>query len=119
MVTLSILLRNDPAFSYLDNVSVYNGNTQTLVNGGFETGSLSPWTVSFPYGGCQNGGVSGTICHAGALSGSYSYCDGCNTVPDELSQSFMAVAGDVYIVSFWLETGSTANSGISTTVTIT
>ncbi|CAF2666528.1 unnamed protein product [Rotaria sp. Silwood2] len=90
-----------------------------LVNGGFETGSLSSWSVSFPYGACQNGNFHGIICSPRTHSGSYSYCDGCYAVTDKLSQSFMAVAGDVYIVSFWLETGSTANSGISATVTIT
>jgi hypothetical protein len=114
-VTLAFQLRNDPDFWYLDDVSVYDGGTQMLVNGGFETGSLLPWVRSHPNGVCS--GWAGQVCNSNTNSGNYDYCDGCIGVADELSQSFMATAGNVYVVSFWLATGST-RSVISTVVTL-
>jgi hypothetical protein len=116
-VTLAFQIRNDPSYSYLDDVNVYAGSTQLLVNGGFETGSLSPWVKSYPNGACAFGTLSGQVCTSNLHSGSYDYCDGCNTVADELSQSFMATAGQVYVVSFWLATGATG-SVISALVTL-
>jgi hypothetical protein len=115
-VTLAFQIRNDPDVSYLDDVSVYDGGTQMLVNGGFETGSLSPWVTSDPNGYC-GGFFPGQVCNWSPHSGNYGYCDGCYGLADELSQSFMATAGNVYVVSFWLATGST-RSVISTVVTL-
>jgi hypothetical protein len=103
-VTLAFQFRNDPDYWYLDDVSVYDGGTQMLVNGDFETGSLSPWVRTFPNGTCP--GVPGKICSTNSYNGNYNYCDGCNTIPDQLSQSFMATTGHVYVVSFWLATGA-------------
>ncbi len=40
--TVAFKLRNDPSDWYLDDVSVYDRTIQILVNGGFESGSLSP-----------------------------------------------------------------------------
>jgi hypothetical protein len=114
-VTLAFQIRNDPNYSYLDDVSVYEGATQMLVNGGFETGSLTPWVTSYPNGPCV--GIAGQVCTTNSHSGSYEYCDGCYGLADVVSQSFMATAGNVYIVSFWLGTGGTG-SVISTVVTL-
>ena len=105
-MTLAFLLRNDPSNWYLDDVSVYDGGTQMLVNGGFESGSLSPWVVTLPNGPCLFGSPHGQVCNTLSHTGSYDYCDGCNTVADEVSQSFMAIAGSTYVISFWLSTGS-------------
>ncbi len=105
-VTLAFQLRNDPSNWYLDDVSVYDGGTQMLVNGGFETGSLSPWVVTFPNGICQLSSPSGQVCSTFPHTGTYDYCDGCNSVADQVSQSFMATTGQVYIISFWLKAGS-------------
>ena len=47
VVTLSFELRHDPGYWFLDAVSVLRERTdEMLVNGGFETGSLSPWGPS-------------------------------------------------------------------------
>ncbi len=116
-VTLAFQLRNDPSDWYLDDVSVYDGSIQMLVNGGFESGSLSPWVVTFPNGICQLASPSGQVCNTLPHTGTHDYCDGCHSVADQLNQSFMATAGQVYIISFWLGTGSTG-SVITALVTI-
>ena len=98
-------------------MKVYAEGTQILVNRGFETGSLSPWVVSYPNEGCGFGSVLGQVCTSYPHSGSYDYCDGCNTVADKVSQSFGVTAGQIYVVSFWLATGATG-SVISALVTL-
>ncbi|CAF3539088.1 unnamed protein product [Rotaria sp. Silwood1] len=117
LVTLAFELRHDPDYWFLDDVSVYAGAVQMLSNTGFETGSLSPWVRTTPYGSCS--GSAGQIC-----SGSYSphsgndhLCDGSNGCADRISQQFMATAGEVYVVSFWLKSGSTGST-ISAKVTL-
>ena len=86
----------------MDDVSVSDGTTEMLVNGGFELGTLLPgWTGSTPNGYCAHGyeaAVDSYNCH----TGSYCLNDGCYGVADQISQSFMATAGQSYFVSFWL-----------------
>ncbi|CAF4383851.1 unnamed protein product, partial [Rotaria magnacalcarata] len=78
-----------------------------LSNTGFETGNLSPWIRTTPNGAC--GGAPATACNFGYHSGNYSACDGSNGCADRLSQQFMATSGEIYIVSFWLKSGSTGS----------
>ena len=111
-VSLRFQLRNDPDYWYLDDVSVYAGATQMLTNGGFETGSLSPWILT---GSC--GGSPGQVSSASPHTGTYDYRDGSNGCADQVSQQFTATAGQLYIVSFWLKSGSTG-SVITATVTL-
>ncbi|CAF3274417.1 unnamed protein product [Rotaria socialis] len=115
-VTFMFELRNDPGQWYVDDTSIYQGGTQMLTNIGFETGSLSPWVRTGPYGSC--GGYVARICNYNCRSGSYCACDGSNSCADRLSQQFTAAAGQVYIVSFWLRTDS-LGAGITATVTLT
>ncbi|CAF4908030.1 unnamed protein product, partial [Rotaria socialis] len=114
-VTFMFELRNDPGQWYVDDTSIYQGGTQMLTNIGFETGSLSPWVRTGPYGSC--GGYVARICNYNCRSGSYCACDGSNSCADRLSQQFTAAAGQVYIVSFWLRTDS-LGAGITATVTL-
>ncbi|CAF3274409.1 unnamed protein product [Rotaria socialis] len=114
-VTFMFELRNDPGQWYVDDTSIYQGGTQMLTNIGFETGSLSPWVRTGPYGSC--GGYVARICNYNCRSGSYCACDGSNSCADRLSQQFTAAAGQVYIVSFWLSTDS-LGAGITATVTL-
>jgi hypothetical protein len=86
-----------------------------IINGGFETGSLSPWVRTIPNGNCP--GSPGQVGTLSPHSGTYSVNDGSNGCADEISQQFMATAGEVYIVSFWLNPGSTG-SVIAATVTL-
>ncbi|CAF1440843.1 unnamed protein product [Adineta steineri] len=115
-VTLTFSLQHNPAYWFLDDVSVYNGGTQMLTNGGFESGSFSPgWTKAAPTG-CGSG-TTGYISSTYHRTGSYGYADGCNSHTDQLSQSFVVTAGQSYIISFWLKSGGTG-SGISISVDI-
>jgi hypothetical protein len=112
---LAFQLRNDPSYWYIDDVSVYTKGVQMLVNGGFESGSVSPgWTVTLPYGVC---GAAGSVTSNIPHTGSYSFMDGSVGCADQLSQSFAVIAGQVYVVSFWIEMGG-SGSAISVSVTL-
>ncbi|CAF1278324.1 unnamed protein product [Rotaria magnacalcarata] len=115
LVTLAFNLRHDPDYWYLDDVLVYAGVVQMLSNTGFETSNLSPWIRTTPNGAC--GGAPAAVCNFGYHSGNYSACDGSNGCADRLSQQFMATSGEIYIVSFWLKSGSTG-SVISANITL-
>ena len=115
LVTLAFQLRHDPVDWYLDDVSVYNGATQLLSNGGFETGSLSPWVVTKPNGNC--GAFGARTDTSSPRSGSRNIKDGSNGCADQVSQQFSATAGQIYVVSFWLRSGGTG-TGISASVTL-
>jgi hypothetical protein len=98
--TIFFAFRNDPAYWYLDDVSVTNGSgQQLLLNGGFEQGSLVDWVYCNP----NNAGYPGTITSSTSHSGSYCYADGSVGAPDYLSQTFNVQPNHVYTVSFWLE----------------
>jgi hypothetical protein len=115
VVTLAFQLRQDPDLWYLDDVSVYGGAIQMLINGGFETGSLSPWVRGIPNGNCA--GSPGQVSSVSPHDGTYSVMDGSYLCADEISQQFTATAGQVYLVSFWLKSGS-LGSGITALVTL-
>ncbi|CAF3857850.1 unnamed protein product [Rotaria sp. Silwood1] len=116
LVTLAFEFRHDPNYWFLDDVSVYAGAVQMLNNTGFETGSLSPWIRTTPYGSC--GGTGGFVSSAfSSHSGSYKLFDGSSGCADRISQQFTATAGQVYFVSFWLKSGSTG-SPVSAKVTL-
>ncbi|CAF2956493.1 unnamed protein product [Rotaria sp. Silwood2] len=81
LVTLAFELRHDPDLWFLDDVSVYAGAVQMLSNTGFETGSLSPWVRTTPYGSCW--GTAGHSCSSySSHSGNYEICDGSNGCAD-------------------------------------
>jgi hypothetical protein len=86
-----------------------------LSNGGFETGSLSPWIRTTPNGPCS--GVSGAVSSLSPHTGTYSIADGSNGCADQISQQFTATIGEIYIVSFWLKSGTTGTV-ISAQVTL-
>jgi hypothetical protein len=102
-VTLAFQFRNDPNYWYMDDVSVSNETTELLVNGDFESGSLSPdWTTSTPNGQCS-GSTGAYLVSSSCRSGSYCLSDGCCGCSDQVSQSFAVTTGQIYFISFWLQ----------------
>ena len=68
---------------------------QVLVNGGFESGALSPWFQDRNFGGTENWNVTSAAAH----SGSFSATDVGNL---EIRQNFAAVANSTITnISFW------------------
>ena len=115
MATLAFQLRNDPSYSYIDDVSVYNKGVQMLVNGGFESGSATPgWTVSSPNGVC---GTQGAVSTLSPRTSTYCFRDGSTGCADQIAQSFPVIGGQVYVVSFWVQM-SGSPPGITTSVTL-
>ena len=105
--TLAFQMENDPDLWYLDDVSVSNGTAEMLLNGGFESGSFSPgWSVTTPNGNCISASVAASIATTSCHTGSYCVKDGCNSRADQVSQSFVAIAGQSYFISFWLKASS-------------
>lgn len=89
----------------MDDVSVSDGTTELLLNGGFESGSFSPgWTVSTPNGACGWFSTGAQISSSSCRTGFFCCIDGCGGCMDEVSQTFAAVAGKNYTISFWVTT---------------
>jgi hypothetical protein len=104
-VTLSFVMRPDPDYWYLDDVAVFYYGTNMIVNGGFETGSLAPWVRSTPNGPCT-AGAPAAVRTLSPFTGTYALLDGSNGCTDQISQSFVVMAGQALVVSFWLRSGS-------------
>jgi len=77
--------------------------TELVTNGGFETGSLSGWTLT---GSTDHSNVVTSPVHSGA----YAYSNGAVGGAGVLSQVVNTVAGQSYDFSFWLRNeGGTPN----------
>jgi hypothetical protein len=72
---------------------------EMMINGNFESiPSLIGWT-SGSSGSCSsNSGISSTYYH----SSNKSYCDKCSSSNTWINQSFAAIGGQAYNVTFWL-----------------
>ncbi len=80
---------------------------QLIVNGGFETGSFSGWTVDAGATGVSSaGGPGGFDPHSGS---SYAYLGNVGGL-GTLSQSFADVAGRTYMFSYYVASNGTTPS---------
>jgi hypothetical protein len=90
-------------------VGAVQGQTDLVVNGGFETGDFTGWTVTDDTGGISvdDGSNSGITPHSG------NYEAGLGTIGalGYLSQTLPTTAGATYVLSFWLNSpdGDTPN----------
>ena len=94
---------------HLDDVSLVDTNafnSQMLVNGNFENGTLDGWQVLCT-GNCQAASPSGAPANASCNTGLFCYADACKTGYDFLQQIFPTTIGHVYTLSFWLKSGGT------------
>ncbi len=97
-------------------VSVAAPSVQLIINGGFETGNISPWYYC-NQNGSSNTGVVQTFNFTynnftyNPHSGSYFYAGGNIASADYISQTFSTVVGQVYSVSLCV---MIANGGAQT-----
>ena len=91
----------------MDDISVITNNTEILVNGGFETGSLAPWIRTPPTGACS-GIQAAEVSNAPGVprTGSYGMRDGIFGCVDQISQSFSVTEEQTYLISFWLKSSN-------------
>ncbi len=98
---ITFAFRHDPGYFAMDDVTITPG--AGFVNGGFETGSLSPWGYDNVYGvsfaGVVSNGCQGMPNHAG----SFVWCDGATQGYDAIDQKVATAIGTTYTVSFWLD----------------
>jgi len=89
-----------------------------VANGDFETGSLFPWIRTAPSPSPCLGTPGAQVIPPSRLTGSYHLQDTCKGQIDKISQQFMAIAGETYIVSFWLQaTAVTSNMLANVSIT--
>ena len=121
---ISFAFREDPAFIFLDDVSVtvFGGSTNLLSNPGFEAGPVganapTDWTYLNTFGAT----FAGVVENFGAHSGSNAYYDGAVQAYDGITQGIATNVGDQYTISFWLNDNSsnTNFSRISTNGNVT
>lgn len=105
---LAFSLRRWNAYFAIDNVSVRDyaaPSTEILVNGGFETGSLTPWVYCNQMNISSTGGIRSNFSHASfgyyPQSGIYFYVGGSNISADYLFQSFPTQIGHQYKVTIY------------------
>jgi len=109
---ISFAFREDPAFEFLDDVTVTDTTTSTavtLVNGDFE---LGPVGVNAPAGwsylNTDNATFPGVTANVAgqAHGGSIYYYDGSVQAYDGITQMIATNPGDSYSINFWLKDNS-------------
>ena len=97
--------KNSNKVWHLDDVSIIDtnaSNVQMLINGDFELASLQHWRITCASTNC--GGTGGFLDQSDCHTGFYCYEGACRDAYDFLQQSFNAVHGHVYKLSFWIKT---------------
>ena len=118
-LSLQFQLQHGPGRWYVDDVSVFHGGTQLLVNGGFESGTLAPWIRTTPNGSNCTGQIAAVTNSAGlAHAGIWFLWDGEVNCYDQIEQHFSVIAGEAYVISYWLRSTTTTGSPIFANVSI-
>jgi hypothetical protein len=120
---ISFAFREDPAFLFLDDVSVTTGGgPNLLLNPGFELGIVGnnapvDWTYLNSFGA----GFAGVVSNNNPHSGSNNYYDGAVQAYDGITQAIATTIGSTYTISFWLDdnSGLTNFSRLSTNGDVT
>jgi hypothetical protein len=107
---ISFAFRDDPAFLFLDDVTVNDLTTVSgnlIVNGGFESGPVganapASWTYLNTFGASFAGVVATNNPH----SGTNNYYDGAVQAYDGITQGLATTIGDLYQIGFWLAENS-------------
>jgi hypothetical protein len=106
---ISFAFREDPAFLFLDNVSVHltSGGPNLLLNGDFETpptGVNAPtnWTYLNSFGAA----FAGVVQAGSGIGGSNSYFDGAVQAYDGITQAVATTPGASYTIDFFLNDNS-------------
>jgi hypothetical protein len=108
---LSFAFREDPAFLFLDDVSLTTGGGPNLLtNGDFEAGpvgSSTPagWTYLNTFGATFGGVVATNNPHGGLNN----YYDGAVQAYDAITQNIATTVGATYDLSFWLSDNSSSD----------
>jgi len=112
---LSFAFREDPAFLFLDDVSLVDTTAASgnlLTNGDFEAGPVGAsapnnWTYLNSFGASFGGVVEDNAFIAGgAHGGNNYYYDGAVQAYDGITQNIATVVGHNYSVNFWLNDNS-------------
>ena len=105
---IAFAFRRETRHFALDDISIQDYTvlgTEILVNGDFETGSLSPWLYCNQFNASSTGGVKPTFIDTGFIyfpkSGTYYYVGGSTTATDYIIQTFPTQIGHLYKVSMW------------------
>ncbi|CAF1392098.1 unnamed protein product [Rotaria sordida] len=111
--TLIFAFQHQPARWCLDDISVrMNNSNEYIVDGGFESGVLSSYSLCNP----SNSSSIGKIATQCIKTGSYSYLDGSYPKPDYLSQTFSTQPSYVYKINFWLRNLGSAQNSMNVTI---
>jgi len=115
---LSFAFREDPAFLFLDDVSVTLGaGPNLLTNPGFELGTVGSNTpVGWTYLNSFGASFAGVVQTNGPHTGTNNYYDGAVQAYDGITQAIATTIGQTYDLSFWLmdNSGQTTFHRIST-----
>ncbi|CAF4632542.1 unnamed protein product, partial [Rotaria sp. Silwood2] len=101
---------------YLDDVSMFRGTTNILLNGGFESGSWSPWIFIPPTCGSSLTNILNDS--ASAHSGNYCVQQRNSNCAESISQSVSVKNANSYTVTFWIKASGLKGGGPTATVNL-
>ena len=106
-LTIQFILREDVTNWLIDDVSITQGNSELLINGGFES-NLTGWTVTSSIGNVSVTPLAMNLPSAAHTGNTYLHSEGRST-SDRIKQTVNVIQGQNVNISFWwLDQGGTA-----------